>query len=266
MWTRCYSSIVWFHEIRLIWCSFPWFWVLKDWKSFFSHRHSKRENLCQQTLGNSWTNAFGFGSIAIEALTNHPKPYNRCQCYHRYSATASVCPPFFSAYHSDVCVVKGRWLSWLWGACAAFREFKIHVYEFHNISFVGQQMGAQTPAMQHWAGHRQTTQHLSGLDAETMLFLIIFAKLQHRRFAFSPSVCVSVAGKDNGAPSVGQQRKMHFWCPSHKKWRVSHSEGQRHAERQCEAFLTTLHERRGRWRWHRGPLCGSVFICFSDAN
>ena len=40
------------------------------------YRHSEREQLRQQTLDNSWTNAFGFGSIAIKASTNYPKQYN----------------------------------------------------------------------------------------------------------------------------------------------------------------------------------------------
>ena len=32
------------------------------------YRHSEREKLRQQTLDNSWTNVFGFGSISIKAL------------------------------------------------------------------------------------------------------------------------------------------------------------------------------------------------------
>ena len=50
-------------------------------KPFFlrGYRHSEREKLRQQTRDNAGVNAFGFGSIAIEALTNHQKPHKGSQ-------------------------------------------------------------------------------------------------------------------------------------------------------------------------------------------
>ena len=41
------------------------------------YRHSEREKLRQQTRDNAGVNAFGFGSIAIEALTNHLLDWTR---------------------------------------------------------------------------------------------------------------------------------------------------------------------------------------------
>ena len=49
--------------------------LLQMTKVFFlrGYRHSEREKLRQQTRDNAGVNAFGFGSIAIKSLTNHPK-------------------------------------------------------------------------------------------------------------------------------------------------------------------------------------------------
>ena len=55
-----FQSKVWFHEIRLIWCSFPWFWVLINEFALFlcGYRQWERDILRQQPAYNSGSNAF----------------------------------------------------------------------------------------------------------------------------------------------------------------------------------------------------------------